>query len=61
MKVSYGVYSCFSDAGTKASTRTLTVKDKAAYDVMIKHYSYPDLWKIGQCTVLDESGNKITE
>lgn len=54
-----GVYFCFSGAGTAAATRTLTVKDKAAYDVMIKHYYYPDLWKIGQCTVLDESGNKI--
>lgn len=54
-----GVYFCFSGAGTAATSRTLTVKDKAAYDVMIKHYYYPDLWKIGQCTVLDESGNKI--
>lgn len=54
-----GVYFCFSGAGTAANSRTLTVKDKAAYDVMIKHYYYPDLWKIGQCTVLDESGNKI--
>lgn len=61
MKVSYGVDFCFSDAGTKASTRTLTVKDKAAYDAMIKDYYYPALWKIGQCTVLDESGNPITE
>ena len=61
MKVSDGVYFCFSNAGTKASTRTLTVKDKAAYDAMIEHYYYPDLWKIGQCTVLDESGNPITE
>lgn len=61
MKVSYGVDFCFSDAGTKASTRTLTVKDKAAYDAMIKDYYYPALWKIGQCTVLDESGSPITE
>lgn len=59
--VTDGVYFCFSGAGTAATSRTLTVKDKAAYDVMIKHYYYPDLWKIGQCTVLDESGNKITE
>lgn len=59
MGVSYGVKSCFSNAGTAVTSRTLTVKDKAAYDAMIKDYYYPDLWKIGQCTVLDESGNKI--
>lgn len=57
--VTDGVYFCFSGTGTAATSRTLTVKDKAAYDVMIKHYYYPDLWKIGQCTVLDEHGNKI--
>lgn len=58
---SYGVKSCFSNAGTAVTSRTLTVKDKAAYDAMIKDYYYPDLWKIGQCTVLDEHGNPITE
>lgn len=61
MGVSYGVKSCFSNAGTAVTSRTLTVKDKAAYDAMIKDYYYPDLWKIGQCTVLDEYGNPITE
>lgn len=61
MGVSYGVKSCFSNAGTAVTSRTLTVKDKAAYDAMIKDYYYPDLWKIGQCTVLDELGNPITE
>lgn len=61
MGVSYGVKSCFSNAGTAVTSRTLTVKDKAAYDAMIKDYYYPDLWKIGQCTVLDEHGNPITE
>ena len=59
--VSYGFKSCFSNAGTAVTSRTLTVKDKAAYDAMIKDYYYPDLWKIGQCTVLDEHGNPITE
>lgn len=59
MRTSYGVDFCLSEAGTAATTRALTVKDKAAYDAMIEHYYYPDLWKIGQCTVLDESGNKI--
>lgn len=60
MRTSYGVDFCLSEAGTAAATRTLTVKDKAAYDAMIKKdYYYPVLWKIGQCTVLDESGNKI--
>lgn len=59
MRTSYGVDFCLSEAGTAATSRTLTVKDKAAYDEMIDDYYYPDLWKIGQCTVLDESGNKI--
>lgn len=60
MRTSYGVDFCLSEAGTAATSRTLTVKDKAAYDAMIKKdYYYPVLWKIGQCTVLDESGNKI--
>ena len=62
MRTSYGVDFCLSEAGTAATSRTLTVKDKAAYDAMIKKdYYYPDLWKIGQCTVLDELGNPITE
>lgn len=60
MRTSYGVDFCLSKAGTAATSRTLTVKDKAAYDAMIKKdYYYPVYWKIGQCTVLDESGNKI--
>lgn len=60
MRTSYGVDFCLSEAGTAATSRTLTVKDKAVYDAMIKKdYYYPVLWKIGQCTVLDESGNKI--
>lgn len=62
MRTSYGVDFCLSEAGTAATSRTLTVKDKAAYDAMIKKdYYYPVLWKIGQCTVLDELGNPITE
>lgn len=62
MRTSYGVDFCLSEAGTAATSRTLTVKDKAAYDAMIKKdYYYPVLWKIGLCTVLDELGNPITE
>lgn len=61
MSVSDGVGFCLDKAGTAATSRTLTVKDKAAYDAMIKDYYYPVLWKIGQCTVLDELGNPITE
>lgn len=62
MRTSYGVDFCLSEAGTAATSRTLTVKDKAAYDAMIKKdYYYPVLWKIGQCTVQDELGNPITE
>lgn len=67
----FGVW--LADAGTKDGiSRTLKVKDKAAYDELGKILSYdsnkekdcpvlPDNWKIGAqgTTVLDENGNKI--
>lgn len=51
-----------SNAGTDASvtSRTLKVKDKAAYDALVSQ-ELPDNWKIGNCTVLDENDNPITE
>ena len=49
------------DAGTDASvTRTLKVKDEAAYEALVKK-RLDDNWKIGNCTVLDENGNAIKE
>ena len=48
------------DAGTDATSRTLKVKDKAAYDALVAK-KLDENWKIGKCTVLDENGNAITE
>ena len=47
-------------AGTDATSRTLKVKDKAAYDALVAK-KLDDNWKIGNCTVLDENGNAIKE
>lgn len=50
------------NSGTIGSTRTLVVKDKAAYDALKSKSYLPSQWQIGSsCTVLDESGNPITE
>lgn len=47
------------DAGTDASvTRTLKVKDEAAYEALAKK-RLDDNWKIGKCTVLDENDTAI--
>lgn len=57
-------YKCVSNwltyAGTDASvtSRTLKVKDKAAYDALVNQ-GLPENWKIGKCIVLDENGNEI--
>ena len=38
------------------------VKDKAAYDALKSNSYLPSQWQIGSsCTVLNESGNPITE
>lgn len=51
-----------TDAGTEAKSRTLQLKDKAAYDALKANPDYlPAKWQIGQCTVLDEYNAKITE
>lgn len=50
------------NSGTSATTRTLVVKDKAAYDALKSKSYLPSQWQIGSsCTVLDESGSPITE
>lgn len=49
------------DAGTDASvTRTLKVKDEAAYEALAKK-RLDDNWKIGKCTVLEENGKEIKD
>lgn len=51
-----------TDAGTEAKSRTLQLKDKAAYEALKANPDYlPAKWQIGQCTVLDEYNAKITE
>ena len=47
-------------AGTDATSRTLKVKDKAAYDALVAK-KLDENRKIGNCTVLDENGKAITE
>lgn len=50
------------NSGTSATTRTLVVKDKAAYDALKSKSYLPSQWQIGSsCTVLDENGSPITE
>lgn len=50
------------NTGKSATTRTLVVKDKAAYDALKSKSYLPSQWQIGSsCTVLNESGNPITE
>lgn len=56
----YGISNWLEDAGTDATSRTLKVKDKAAYDALVAK-KLDENWKIGKCTVLDENGNAITE
>lgn len=56
----YGISNWLKDAGTDATSRTLKVKDKAAYDALVTK-GLDENWKIGNCTVLDENGNAITD
>ena len=61
--VPYGLQNWLGDnTGTSATTRTLVVKDKAAYDALNSNSYLPSQWQIGSsCTVLNESGSPITE
>lgn len=61
--VPYGLQNWLGvNTGTSATTRTLVVKDKAAYDALKSKSYLPSQWQIGSsCTVLDESGSPITE
>ena len=61
--VRYGLQNWLGDnTGTSATTRTLVVKDKAAYDALNSNSYLPSQWQIGSsCTVLNESGSPITE
>lgn len=56
----YSISNWLAGAGTDATSRTLKVKDKAAYDALVAK-KLDENWKIGKCTVLDENGNAITE
>lgn len=61
--VPYGLQNWLGvNTGTSATTRTLVVKDKAAYDALKSNSYLPSQWQIGSsCTVQNESGNPITE
>ena len=56
------LYGWLKDAGTKAKSRTLKVYDKKTYKDIVTSYdsSMSEIWKIGNCTVLDKNGGKIT-
>lgn len=45
------------NAGTSATSRTLKLQDKNAYDAT--KAELPTEWQIGNCTVLDNAGNEI--
>ena len=46
-------------AGTNATSRTLKVKDEAAYNALVKKSYLPAKWQKNQCTVKNESGTPI--
>ena len=57
-KASNCCYNWLDNAGTDATSRTLKLLDKNAYDAT--KAELPTEWQIGNCTVLDNAGNEIT-
>lgn len=57
------LFSWLKGAGTEATSRTLKVYDKETYNDIVTSYdpNMPNIWQIGECTVLDRDGNKITK
>lgn len=57
------LFSWLKGAGTEATSRTLKVYDKETYKYIVTSYdpNMPNIWKIGECTVLDINGDAITE
>ena len=58
-KASNCCYNWLDNAGTSATSRTLKLQDKNAYDAT--KAKLPTIWQIGNCKVLDKDGNEITE
>lgn len=56
-KASNCCYNWLDNAGTSATSRTLKLLDKNAYDAT--KAELPTEWQIGNCTVLDNAGNEI--
>ena len=56
-KASNCCYNWLDNAGTSATSRTLKLLDKNAYDAT--KAQLPTEWQIGNCTVLDNAGNEI--
>lgn len=56
------LFGWLKNAGTEAENRTLKVYDKETYNKIVTNYdpNMSDIWKIGECTVLDNNNNKIT-
>ena len=52
LKASYCCYNWLNGAGTNDGiTRTLIVKDEAAYNALVDKGYLPENWKKGQCTM----------
>lgn len=56
------LFGWLKNAGTEAENRTLKVYDKETYNKIVTNYdpNMSNIWKIGECTVLDNNNNKIT-
>ena len=56
------LYKWLNDAGTEATSRTLTVASKEAYNAIVEKSYLPTEWKAGPsgATILDKDGNDIT-